>query len=287
MLTLSQLYCNGMEREKAHKVIRFQNDYSASVQNRHPKRFSCGFVVQPAHLDDALAEIRRCAEELQLPLLCLPTHYLRPDGQWATTASPELQPIWELANSYGLAVEIHPYDGPKMIKLADHSWRFHLVWMCAQTADHYHFFTLDNFPAKYPQVRTCYAHGNQYGQVNVGRRSQGFTGRPDLFVNSTHPEESIGAKNVWFDTIVHDVLSFRLLLDRQGLDRIVAGLDDPYPLGEMESVPCCWPGKVIDEALSAGYIDEAGYQQIWNQNVVDWLYGEQKEKFYQRTGLRP
>lgn len=286
VLNLSQLYCNGMERKQAREVIRFQNDFNASVQNRHPDKFSCGFVVQPAHIEDALAEIRRCAEELKLPLLCLPTHYLRPDGQWATTASPEVEPLWQLANEYDLAVEIHPYDGPKMIHLQDQNWRFHLVWMCAQTADHYHFFTLQDFPGRFPKLRTCYAHGNQFGQVNVGRRAQGYEGRPDLFEGTQHPRESVAASNVWFDTLVHDVLSFRLLVDRQGVNRIVAGLDDPYPLGEMESVPGCWPGKVIDEAVDASYISSEERSQIWSTNVVNWLYGDKKNEFFARSGLQ-
>jgi len=281
VLNLSQLYCNGVERNTANDMIRFQNDFNASLQQDHPTRFTTGFVVQPAHLEDALKEITRCVEELGLQLLCLPTHYLDGD-QWKTTADEELKEIWALANHYGLAVEIHPYDGQKMIQLKDQYWRFHLVWMCAQTADHYHFFTLNDFPSKYPNLRVCYAHGNQFGQMNVGRRMQGFTGRPDLFEGTTSPDASIGMSNVFFDTLVHDVYAFRLLVDRQGVDQIVAGLDDPYPLGEMESVENCYPGKVIDEAVTHQFITPENRMAIWNKNVTSWLYGDATNQFYQR-----
>lgn len=281
VLNLSQLYCNGVDRATAKDIIRFQNDFNASLQHDFPTRFTGGFVVQPAHLEDALEEIRRCVEELDLQLLCLPTHYLDGD-QWKTTASEEVKEIWALANHYGIAVEVHPYDGQKMIGLKDQLWRFHLVWMCAQTADHYHFFTLNNYHNQFPNLRVCYAHGNQFGQMNIGRRMQGFKGRPDLFEGTVSPEDSIGRSNVFFDTLVHDVFSFRLLIDRQGTNQIVAGLDDPYPLGEMESVEGCHPGKVIDEAVQHQFITTEERKAIWKDNVAQWLYGTNTEKFYSR-----
>lgn len=271
ILNLSQLYANGLKRDLASDTIRFQNDFNATTQKEHSDKFTCGFVVQPLHIEDALKEMDRCVNALGMKLLCLPTHFLDAKGQWKSTAHKDVDPIWELANEYGLAVEIHPYDAPKMIHLEDQYWRFHLVWMCAQTADHYHIFTLRNLPKKYPNIRTCFAHGNQFGQMNVGRRKQGYEGRPDLFKGTVHPSDNYQSDNVFFDTLVHDVYSFRLLLDRQGSSRIVAGLDDPYPLGEMKGVGDCYPGKVIDEAVEVGFISNEERADIWNKNVLDWL----------------
>lgn len=274
VITLSQLYCNGLKEGIAYDVIRFQNDFHGSVQQNYGDKFSCGFVVQPAFIDSALQEIDRSVNELGLKVLCLPTHFQDSEGEWISTADDRLQPIYELANAQKLAIEIHPYDAPKMIQLKDQFWRFHLVWMCAQTADHYHMFTLLNLAHKYPDIRTCYAHGNQFGQVNIGRRMQGFNGRPDLFESARSPKASMGAKNVFFDTLVHDVDSLALLIKRQGISQVVAGLDDPYPLGEMESVPGSYPGKVIDDGLEAGILSDDEKKMIWNDNVLSWLDGD-------------
>jgi len=271
LITLSQLYCNGLDEETTRDIIRFQNDFHAQVQSDHSEKFTCGFVVQPAHMDVALTEIDRAVNDLDLELLCLPTHYIDTKGNWKSSANEDTNPIWELADSLELSVEIHPYDAPKMIGLEDRFWRFHLIWMCAQTADHYHMFTALDFPDRYPNVRTCYAHGNQYGQVNLGRRKQGYDGRPDLFDKAVDPRKSIGAKNVFFDTLVHDVDSLELLIKRHGVSQIIVGLDDPYPLGEMESVPGSYPGKVIDEGVSEGILSESDKADIWNKNVLNWL----------------
>lgn len=284
VLNLSQLYCNGYSRQKTADVLRFQNDFNAALQHDHPRAFTTGFTAQAAWMDDALREVERCVLELGMSLLCLPTHFLNTQGQWLSIAHESAEPLFALADQHGLAVEIHPYDAPRMIALPDQHWRFHLVWMCAQTADVYHEFTLRGLHDKYPRVRTCFAHGNQFGQVNIGRRTQGYEGRPDLFAGMQHPAQALGASNVFFDTLVHDVLSFNLLLQRQGISQIVAGMDDPYPLGEMDTVPGCYPGKVIDEAVAHGFITPAEREQVWYDNVLRWLCGEHQSELRDRLG---
>ena len=271
VLNLSQLYGNGLSASDCRDAILFQNDFNASVQMENPDKFTCGFVVQPAHMDQALEEIERCVEIYGLKLLCLPTHYLNKDEEWVSVADESVMPIYELADKYGLAVEIHPYDGPKMIALKDRFWRFHLVWMMAQTADTLHLFTLMGLADKFPNMRVCFAHGCMLGQANYGRRLQGYDGRPDLFEGAKDPRESVGHPNIFFDTLVHDADTFALLKKRSGVSQIVAGLDDPYPLGEMESVPGSYPGKVIDEAEAAGIITSVEKAAIWKDNVLRWL----------------
>jgi len=271
ILNLSQLYCNGLSLEDTKDAIRFQNDFNASVQADYPERFVTGFVVQPLHIDLALAEIERCVEKHQMRLLCLPTHFINKKGQWTSVADDDVMPIYELANKYKLALEIHPYDGQKMIQLKDQYWRFHLVWMMAQTADTLHLFTLKNIPNRFPNIRTSFAHGCMLGQANYGRRMQGFNGRPDLFEGTESPAASLGHPNLFFDTLVHDVHTFQLLKSRVGVPQIISGLDDPYPLGEMEDVKDSYPGKVIDEAVEQGMITTKDKEAIWHDNVLKWL----------------
>lgn len=271
ILTLSQLYCNGLSEQDSFDAIRFQNDYNAKVQSENPDKLTCGFVVQPLHIDQALKEIERNVKENNLKLLCLPTHFLNKNEKWVSSADESVLPIYELANKYKLAIEIHPYDGQKMIQLEDRYWRFHLVWMCAQTADTYHMYTLLGIAQKFPQIRTCFAHANMLGQANYGRRLQGYDGRPDLFEDALDPRTSNQHENIYFDTLVHDPETFRLLINRSGAQQVVAGMDDPYPLGEMETVKNCYPGKVLDEALTMGIIDQKEFDEIWEDNVLRWL----------------
>ncbi|MBK6363782.1 MAG: amidohydrolase family protein [Saprospiraceae bacterium] len=271
VITLSQLYANGYEKELACDIIRFQNDFQQSVQEKYPEKFTVGFVVQPAYTEDAIKEMERCVYQLGLKVLCLPTHFYDTDRSWKSIADEKTKPIFALANELKLAIEIHPYDSEKMVALEDVFWRFHLIWMCAQTADAFHLYSNLNFSQLYPETRVCFAHGNQFGQMGHGRRVQAYLGRPDLFENGKDPRENIRCSNVFFDTLVHDVWSFELLVKRQGTSQIVAGLDDPYPLGEMDGIPDSYPGKVLDDAVYEGVITKAEQKNIWNRNVINWL----------------
>ena len=271
MLCLSQLYCNGWKKEDCIDSITFQNNFNASIQNDYPKTFTSGFVVQPLHMNHALKEIERCVNELNLKLLCLPTHFLNSNNEWLSVAENEVDPIFELANKYSLAIQIHPYDGEKMISLKNKYWRFHLVWMMAQCADTLHLFTLRNLPNKYPNIRTSFAHGGMLGLASYGRRIQGFDGRPDLFEKLEDPRKTLGHKNLFFDTLVHDSHTLELLKKRVGTSQLIMGLDDPYPLGEIEGIGTSYPGRVLDYATEIGVLTEEEKNNIWHKNVINWL----------------
>lgn len=285
VLNLSQLYGNGLDVEDMKYALRFQNDFNAKVQHNHPSRFTCGFVVHAGYIDGACKEIRRCVEELGLQVLCLPTHFLNKEGEWKSIFEKETAPIFELANEYGLAIEIHPYDGEKFIALKNIAWRFHLVWMIAQCADAYHFYTLYGLYEKYPNIRVCFAHGGQLNHINIGRRTQGYDGRPDLFEGMLRPNKAKAHPNIYFDTLVHDTLSLEVMVKRQkGTDQILMGLDDPYPLGEMESEKqSSYPGKLLDLAQEEEIITQKQKEEIWSTNVTRWLCGDDSSSFLNRV----
>ena len=204
-------------------------------------------------------------------MLCLTTHFINIICVWLSIAESVVDPIFELANKHGLAVQIHPYDGEKMIALKNQYWRFHLVWMMAQCADALHLFTLRDLPNKYPNIRTSFAHGGMLGIANYGRRIQGFDGRPDIFEKLEDPRTTLGHKNIFFDTLVHDSHTLDLLKKRVGSNQIIMGLDDPFPLGEIEGVGTSYPGRVLDYAVETGIITEQEKKEIWHKNVLDWL----------------
>lgn len=284
VLNLSQLYGNGLRVEEMKRVLRWQNDFNAKVQADHPNSFTCGFVIHAGFVRSALWEIERCVNELNLRVLCLPTHYMDSVGTWRTIFDPETEPIFELANDLGLAVEIHPYDGEKFIQLENTAWRFHLVWMLAQCADAYHFYTINGYHDRFENLRFCFAHGGQLAQISLGRRIQGFDGRPDLFEGKAHPRGAVGHPNIFYDTLVHDTLSLELMIKRNGgTDQIMIGLDDPYPLGEMESAPqSSYPGKLIDLAVEEGILTPLQRDQMWEENVLRWLGADKNAAMLRR-----
>ena len=101
-----------------------------------------------------------------------------------------------------------------------------------------------------------------------------------------HPRKAVGHQNIYFDTLVHDTGSLKLLIENQGTNQVILGLDDPYPLGEMESESqSSYPGKILDLAIEREIIDQNEYDAIWSENVIKWLCGNdesEKQKLMQR-----
>ena len=88
----------------------------------------------------------------------------------------------------------------------------------------------------------------------------------------------MGHKNIFFDTLVHDTDSLKLMIDKQGSSQVIMGLDDPYPLGEMESdAQSSYPGKILDLAKDRQIINEKQYDQIWEDNTLQWLFGDDEK----------
>ncbi|HAV53962.1 MAG TPA: amidohydrolase, partial [Aequorivita sp.] len=91
----------------------------------------------------------------------------------------------------------------------------------------------------------------------------------------THPRKAVGHKNIFFDTLVHDTGSLELLVRNQGAKQVLVGLDDPYPLGEMESAPqSSYPGKILDLALERKIVTLEEADAMWEDNVIQWLCGD-------------
>ena len=115
--------------------------------------------------------------------------------------------------------------------------------------------------------------------MNLGRRIQGFDGRPDLFEGKEHPRKSVAHKNIFFDTLVHDTGSLQLIIKNQTSKQIIMGLDDPYPLGEMESKnQSSYPGKILDLAQDQQLLSSEECDAIWEDNILQWLFGDDQKK---------
>ena len=70
---------------------------------------------------------------------------------------------------------------------------------------------------------------------------------------------------------VHDSHTLDLLKKRVGVSQIIMGLDDPFPLGEIEGVGTSYPGRVLEYAREVGIITDQEEKDIWHKNVLAWL----------------
>ena len=290
MITLSQLYCNGIEKKPALDIMKFQNDFHLELQETYPNKFSCGFVVNPLHIQEALVEFRQRANE-GLQFLCLPTHYQLENGKFASCTDSNCQQLFELADKCEMPIHFHPYNYEEMMKgLADLDMfgAGHVTAMAFLT-NHLHYqFTCRDLHNKYPRVRFNFSHGNVASMFTEGRKEQWFDGRPDLFTGSVNrPEEALWAPNIFFDTIVHDPHVIHFLKKKTGTTNMIFGIDSPYPLGDgidyVKSKVKKYPTFTLDEALKMGYISGHEKILITTHNALRWLYGHDNGRINEAT----
>jgi aminocarboxymuconate-semialdehyde decarboxylase len=112
-----------------------------------------------------------------------------------------------------------------------------------------------------PNLRVAFAHGGGAFPGTIGRIAHGFQARPDLVAvdNKVPPREYLG--RIYVDSLVHDPLALRYLVELMGAERIALGSDYPFPLGEAS------PGELIERS---GF-DEATRARLLHGTALEWL----------------
>ena len=178
----------------------------------------------------------------------------------ANLDSPELFPIFEAAAALGAAVFVHPWEMAGRDRMTRY-WLPWLVGMPAETSLAICSLIFGGVLERLPALRIAFAHGGGAFPATIGRIAHGFDVRPDLCAvsNDVSPREYL--RRIYLDSLVHDPLMLRYLVDLMGPDRIALGSDYPFPLGEAR------PGALID---SCGFPEETR-ARLLHGTALEWL----------------
>ena len=140
-------------------------------------------------------------------------------------------------------------------------WLPWLVGMPAETSLAICSLIFGGVLERLPALRIAFAHGGGAFPATIGRIEHGFDVRPDLcaVANDVSPREYL--ERIYLDSLVHDPLALRYLVDLMGPDRIALGSDYPFPLGEAR------PGALID---SCGFPEETR-ARLLHGTALEWL----------------
>jgi aminocarboxymuconate-semialdehyde decarboxylase len=87
----------------------------------------------------------------------------------------------------------------------------------------------------YPRLKILLAHGGGALPYLHGRLDRGFKQRPEINkVISRPPTEYL--KQFYFDTITHDAVLLKSLVDFAGADHVLLGSDYPFDMGNENPV---------------------------------------------------
>jgi len=261
--TVPVMFSYWAKPEDTLAVSRFLNDHIAAICKKYPKRF-VGLGTIPMQAPDlAIQELRRCIQELGLVGIQIGSHV----NKWPLSA-PELFPIFQEAERLGACIFVHPWDMLGQEVMGKY-WLPWLVGMPMETSFAICSLLFGGVFDRLPNLRWCFAHGGGAFPGTIGRIEHGWKVRPDLCAIDCKGNPRSYLSRFWVDSLVHDKVALKHLLDLMGKDKVVLGTDYPFPLGEEV------PGALVESIEVLNEEEKAAI--LWN-NGLAWL-GLKEDRF--------
>ena len=237
------------------ETSRFFNDHICSCVTHYPDKFIGLGTVPLQDVDMAIKEMERCVNELKMPGIEIGSNINQ-----LNLSDQKFDPFWEAAQDLNCSIFIHPWEMMGENEMMKY-WLPWLVGMPAETARAICSLIFGGVMEKYPNLKFAFAHGGGSFPATVGRVEHGWKVRPDLCAieNPINPRDYLG--KFWVDSLVHDEVSFDVLMKTVGEDKICVGSDYPFPLGEHR------PGELV-ESMN---IPIETKQKIMFENAMNWL----------------
>ena len=237
------------------ETSRFFNDHICSCVTNHPDKFIGLGTVPLQDIDMAIKEMERCVKELKMPGIEIGSNINQ-----LNLSDEKFDPFWEAAQELNCSIFIHPWEMMGENEMMKY-WLPWLVGMPAETARAICSLIFGGVMEKYPNLKFAFAHGGGSFPATVGRVEHGWKVRPDLCAidNPINPRDYLG--KFWVDSLVHDEVSFDVLLKTVGEDKICVGSDYPFPLGEHR------PGELVESMDIPIEIK----QKMMFENAMNWL----------------
>ena len=190
-------------------------------------------------LQDAAAateEARRAVSQLGMRGIEIGTHVA---GR--NLDSAELEPFWTAADELGAAVFIHPEHTPNA-RWPEY-YLINLLGNPVETGVAVSSLIFGGVLDRHPGLRFWLAHGGGVAPWIAGRLRHGWDVRAEPRAHGAGNPLEILMRNFWFDSLTHDAGIVAALVQRFGLDRVVAGSDYPFDMADQS------PLQTLEQAL--------------------------------------
>ena len=267
--TVPVMFAYWAKPDDAYDLARILNDHIADVVDAYPDRFIGLGTVPMQHPELACRELERVVKELKMPGIQIGSHV-----QGMNLDDPAIFPVLEAARDLGASIFVHPWDMLGSNRMKDY-WMPWLVGMPAETAVAMCSIIMGGILDRLPGLKIGFAHGGGSFPFTLGRIGHGHDVRPDLCAHrtATNPREYLD--RFYIDSLVHDPLALRYLVEQHGSHRIALGSDYPFPLGEAE------PGRLI---LSMDELTDIQKAQLLGGTALEFLGLEQLRETGERAG---
>lgn len=220
----SSLFRYDADLEASLKANQIQNDALAAIAQTNPDHIVSLGTVPLQDSDAAVAELKRCMQELGLAGVEVGTNV---NGKYLGDA--QFRPFWAAAEALGAVVQIHPIPG-----IGGPTNREYYLWNAfanpAETALTASHMILSGLMEEHPALKVFLFHGGGHLPYQIGRLDRAYEMRPEASAKISQPPSTY-LKKFYFDTVTHSAKALSYLIDLIGVDHVMVGSDYPFDMG--------------------------------------------------------
>ncbi|GAA1705476.1 amidohydrolase family protein [Microbacterium sediminicola] len=139
-----------------------------------------------------------------------------------------LEPFWARAAELGAVIFLHPF-GCSLDERLDRFYLANTVGQPVENAVALSHLIFAGVLDRHPDLKIVAAHGGGYLPTVIGRSDHAWRVRSDAQMCAHEPSWYL--RKIWFDTVVHDPLALRRLIESVGETQVVLGSDYPFDMG--------------------------------------------------------
>ncbi len=208
---------------------RAQNDALAEAHDLSRGRLLAVGTLALQDVDASLAEIGRATELLGIRAFQVGTNVLGRDLD-----DLAFEPLWAEMERRRLLVLLHPFAPAG----AERMQRYFLEAALGNTVETTLAAAQLIFGGvldRHPLLEVSLPHGGGFLPYQVGRLDRAYAVRPECREGASRPPSAYLSR-FYYDTVLFRPESLRLLTELVGVERLLYGSDDPFALGNPESI---------------------------------------------------
>ncbi|MDS0256532.1 amidohydrolase [Thermoplasmatales archaeon AK] len=241
--------------EKAKKSSRVQNEAISKVVKNSNGKYIGNATLPMQSTKDALNELEYAYSSLELNGIEIGTNVsgLNLDDE-------SLFPIYERAQDLNLPIFVHPNDFMGGKRLQKYYMGI-VVGTIAETTVAVTSMVFGGVFKRFPKLKMIFCHGGGAIPYQIGRLRHAAATRQE--VRELGADLKSLMKTIYFDTVVFDDESLKLLVKERGDENVTLGTDYPFNMGQWDSA------SMISESRG---IPESAKKKILFENAAK-LYG--------------
>lgn len=144
---------------------------------------------------------------------------------------PALEVFWKQAEELHAVIFLHPL-GTSLGERVNRYYLSNIIGQPLETTIALSQLIFGGVLDRHPSLKVVAAHGGGYLPHAIGRSDHGRGVRPEAATCLESPSHYL--RRLWFDTVVYRPDAILALVESAGIERVVAGTDYPFDMGEYE-----------------------------------------------------